>query len=197
MKKIVLLLSWCLCTILYANAQDANAGKEIFTQRCTSCHAVGKQVVGPDLMNVDQERSETWIINFVHSSQTVIKGGDTAAVRLFGEFGKTIMPDHPDLKDQDIKNIIAFIKEESARVKDMPKGNGNLPDAPPIYKVDNPNDLIHKMIFLDVNGQFKPMYFHHYFFWTALAGTIILLVTALLFAVKLADIKEEKKRKSI
>lgn len=197
MKKIWLSLFIGWSAISTVAAQDAAAGKDLFTQNCSSCHAVGKQVVGPDLMNVDQQRSEKWIINFVHSSQTVIKSGDTAAVNLYNEFGKTLMPDHPQLKDGDIKNIIAYIKDASAKMKDQPKGNGNLPATAPIYKNVSSNDWIHKIIFLDVNGDFHPMGKSNYFFWGALATIIILLVTALLMATKMEEIKRNKEKENI
>lgn len=191
MKKILLVFVAVMLLTYVAEAQDAAAGKDIFTQNCTSCHAVGKQVVGPDLMNVDQVRSEAWIINFVHSSQTVIKSGDTAAVRLFNEFGKTIMPDHYNLKDADIQNIIAYIKDASAKMKDAPKGAGNLPGEPPVYA--NANGFLHRLIFLDVNGHFEPMTFGaHYFFWIALLAVVVILVCALLLAVKAQSVKDKK-----
>ena len=177
---------------LHGKAQSVETGQALFSQNCTSCHAVGKQVVGPDLMNVDQQRSEQWIINFVHSSTKVIQGGDTGAVRLYSEFNKTLMPDHPHLSDQDIKCIIAYIKDASVKAKDMPKGAGNLPAAPPMYAHSNGSGMIHQVIFLDVNGNFHPMKFSNYFFWISIAIMLIGIVYALLMAVKSQSLKDDK-----
>ena len=57
-------------------------GKAIFNTRCTSCHNVNKQVVGPALANVDQRRGIDWIISFVHSSKAMITKNDKDAVAL-------------------------------------------------------------------------------------------------------------------
>ena len=94
-------------------AQDnAEAG---FKQICASCHTIGKgKLVGPDLANVHTRRPEEWIKNFVRSSQTVIKSGDKYADSLFQAFNKVIMPDQPTLTDGQIKNILAYIKENSS-----------------------------------------------------------------------------------
>ncbi len=192
MKKIIVIFFATIGFGTSVMAQNAETGKAIFTQNCTSCHAVGKQVVGPDLMNVDQQRSQQWIISFVHSSQSVIKSGDTAAVRLYDEFNKTLMPDHPQLKDQDIIDIIAYIKEESVRAKDAPKTGGNLPAAPPMYVNSNSSSMIHKLIFLDVNGDFHPIKFSDYFFWISIGLMVTAIVLALLMAVKAQTIKKDK-----
>ena len=59
----------------------------IFSSRCASCHNVNKVVVGPALAGVSDRHTEDWIIHFVHSSQSVIKGGDTAAIALYEKAG--------------------------------------------------------------------------------------------------------------
>lgn len=88
-------------------------GKSIFTARCAACHNVNKVMTGPALAGVDQRRTIDWIVNFVHSSQSVIKNGDTAAVALFNKFNRIPMPDHPDLSEGQIKNIVEYIKTEA------------------------------------------------------------------------------------
>ncbi len=96
MKKAIS-LALTITAIISAQAQGVSSaqGKQLFMDRCTSCHSVAKEVVGPALKDVGKRRSEEWIVNFVHSSQTVIKSGDTAAVRLFESHSRTVMPDHP------------------------------------------------------------------------------------------------------
>ncbi|MFT4203629.1 MAG: cytochrome c [Chitinophagaceae bacterium] len=190
MKKIIAIFFAVIGLNANINAQNAETGKALFGQNCTSCHAVGKQIVGPDLMNVDQQRSQDWIIHFVHSSQTVIKSGDTAAVRLYNEFNKTLMPDHPHLKDQDIVDIIAYIKDASVKAKDGAKAS-SLPAPPPMYAESNGSGLIHKIIFLDVNGNFHPMKWTNYFFWVSVGLMVIAIVAALLTAVKAQSMEDE------
>lgn len=87
--------------------------KIIFTTRCASCHNINKVLTGPALAGVDQRRTIGWIIQFVHSSQTVIRSGDAYAGALFEKFNRVTMPDHPDLTADDIKGIVEYIKSES------------------------------------------------------------------------------------
>jgi mono/diheme cytochrome c family protein len=93
-------------------APPAEEGKTIFAARCAACHNVNKVLVGPALAGVDQRRSIDWIVQFVHSPQKIIKSGDQYAVDLFNKF-KVQMPDQPDLTDDNIKNVVEYIKNES------------------------------------------------------------------------------------
>ena len=109
-------------------------GKSIFTTRCASCHRIGSILTGPDLTNVDKRRSLPWIIEFVHSSQTFIKKGNKDAMNLFQQFNKIQMPDHQDLAESDIKNIVEYIKVEALNVS---KDNGPFATS----KIERPNFL--------------------------------------------------------
>ena len=87
-------------------------GKSLFTTRCAGCHNVNKLTTGPALGGVEQRHSLDWIVNFIQSSQSVIKNGDTAAIALFEKFNKLVMPDHKDLTKEDIQQILNYIKAE-------------------------------------------------------------------------------------
>lgn len=90
-------------------------GEQIFKETCTACHTIGKgKLVGPDLANVQNRHSEEWIRNFVKSSQTVIKSGDRYADSLFKAFNQMPMPDHPNLTDDEIKGLIAYISAQGS-----------------------------------------------------------------------------------
>jgi cytochrome c551/c552 len=102
-----------LTTVVLHAAPPVEEGKTIFTSRCAGCHNVNKQVVGPALAGVDQRRSLDWIVNFVHSSQTVIQKGDKDAVALFKQFNNIPMPDHKDLSEAQITNLVEYIKLEA------------------------------------------------------------------------------------
>ena len=90
-------------------------GESIFKETCTACHTIGKgKLVGPDLANVQNRHSEEWITSFIKSSQTVIKSGDKYADSLFKAFNQMPMPDHPNLTNDQIKGLIAYISEQSS-----------------------------------------------------------------------------------
>ena len=104
--------------LLFSSPATAKAsideGKAIFNTRCASCHNVNKQVVGPALANIDQRRGIDWIISFVHSSKAMIAKNDKDAVALYNQFNKVAMPDHADLSEDNIKNIVAYIKSQAS-----------------------------------------------------------------------------------
>lgn len=138
-------------------------GKTIFTTRCASCHAVNKVLTGPALAGVDQRHPIEWIVNFVHSSQTLVKGGDPKAVALFEKFNKIQMPDHPDLTSDDIKSIVGYIKSEAST------GVEKAPFEKPAK----------------VRPAYTPITFANTEFFIGYLVVIALLVLALLFAVQI------------
>ncbi|RNI21797.1 c-type cytochrome [Rufibacter latericius] len=107
-------LLWAGAITQPAQAQDAVKGKAVFDANCAACHAVQEQVVGPALKDVHKRRDEKWITNFVKNSSKVIASGDKQAVEVFEKFGKVPMTSFEgSLSDGDIKDVIAYVKEES------------------------------------------------------------------------------------
>jgi mono/diheme cytochrome c family protein len=112
-KKIILVITILSIALSTLAAPPSEEGKTIFAARCAACHNVNKVLVGPALGGVDQRRPIDWIVKFVHSSQTVVKSGYPYAVALFTKF-KVVMPDHPDLTEDNIKSIVEYIKAEAS-----------------------------------------------------------------------------------
>ena len=113
--KLCLLAVFLFCISL-VKAEPPEEGKSIFLSRCAACHNVNKILTGPALAGVDTRHPIDWIVKFVNSSQTLIKNGDTAALRLFEKFNKIPMPDHPDLTEANIRSIVDYIKSETKTV---------------------------------------------------------------------------------
>ncbi|MCZ6702499.1 MAG: cytochrome c [Ignavibacteria bacterium] len=100
----------CLSDYSYPQYQ----GETIFKKTCIACHTIGSgRLVGPDLKNVFDRRSEEWIISFVKSSQSMIKSGDPDAVAIFNEYNKLVMLDQ-NLTDDQIKDVMRYIKKQSS-----------------------------------------------------------------------------------
>ena len=107
-------LSLFLAVMLLFNstgwAADATMGEQIFQQRCTACHTIGKgRLVGPDLQGVTARRSEAWLVKFIRNSQALIQEGDEEAKKVFEEF-KVPMPPQ-DLTDAQMADLLAFLKQ--------------------------------------------------------------------------------------
>jgi len=201
MKKIILILLVLFLTTgqEYAAVNDPSPGNVLFQQNCVSCHALQTRVVGPALHNVSDRHSEEWIIKFVHSSQTLIKSGDAAAVNLFTQFNQTIMPDHQNLSDQDIKNIITYIKSESA-VSQLPAAvaTEQLPqtiasDDNDLYK--GKPEIIRQLIYVYLPGQHLPILPSDYHTWFVIGGLISLSLALLFILVKAKTLITNLKKK--
>lgn len=156
-----------------ANPDLPVEGKTIFTSRCTACHSVNKTLTGPALAGVDKRRSTEWIINFVHSSQSMVKKGDKDAVALYEKFSKIAMPDHPDLTDENIKSIVEFIKSESRSAV-----NENTALAKPMERKPN-------YVPLSIEKDWG--------FFLSFLGSVIMLIAALLFAVHVKALQADYK----
>ncbi|MDY0083305.1 MAG: cytochrome c [Ignavibacteriaceae bacterium] len=109
---IILLLTFNLSSFLYSQSPGETAFKGI----CQACHTIGKgKLVGPDLVNIQDLRPESWLIKFIKSSQSMVNSGDHDAVAVFNEYNKTIMPDQ-NLSDAEIKDVLSYIKQQSTGV---------------------------------------------------------------------------------
>jgi len=166
-KKSISIILALLSVISVFSDLPTDEGKLIFTSRCASCHNVNKVVLGPALAGVGQRHSMDWIIHFVHSSQTVIKGGDKDAIALFEKFNKIPMPDHADLSENNIKNVLVYIKSATKTIPDPP---GFRPDK--LHPSYTPMSLV-----------------HDYTFFLSLLGLVLLLAASLLVLVRVKEIQ--------
>lgn len=112
-KSLLAVLTFLLTICFSAKADEVQNGKAIFLSRCAACHNVNKTLTGPALAGVMDRHTLDWIVNFVHSSQTLVKSGDSSAVRLYTQFSRVVMPDHSDLTEENIKSLLAYIKSET------------------------------------------------------------------------------------
>jgi len=91
-----------------------NPVEQLFVTKCGICHTIGKgRLVGPDLLNVHEKRSDEWLLEYVRSSQAMIQKGDPDAVAIYKEYNGILMPD-PLISDDEIKSILGYIAETSA-----------------------------------------------------------------------------------
>ncbi len=110
---IAVLLLVITNTVCYSSEADQLEGAVYFKQMCVACHTInGGRLVGPDLANVQERRSDGWLQKFIKSSQTLVNSGDPDAVAIFEEYNKIVMPD-PPFSDDQIAEIIIYIKAAS------------------------------------------------------------------------------------
>ncbi len=97
---------------LQVQAQD---GKQLFNQKCASCHAVDKKLVGPALKGVEDRWPEkAQLYAWIRNSAAVVKSGYPRAVEVYNEYNKLQMTAFPELTDGDIDAILVYINNFGA-----------------------------------------------------------------------------------
>ena len=100
--------------------QDAEIGENLFKSNCASCHYWGpheKKLIGPGLNEeIFEEYTTDWLYKWIRNSAELIESGDKQAVAVYEEYNKAVMTAFPQFSDQDIDNILAYIKEGPSEV---------------------------------------------------------------------------------
>ncbi|WP_400262356.1 c-type cytochrome [Sphingobacterium sp. SG20118] len=113
LARIVSMSLALLFAVTTLRAQDVKEGEKIFKSKCASCHAIGQKRVGPALKGITDTKSEEWLIKWVQNSAALIKSGDPDAVAIFEEYNKSVMTNFTDMPDEQVKSVLAYIKDES------------------------------------------------------------------------------------
>lgn len=99
-----------------APSGDAIAGEALYKANCTSCHALNKRVLGPALAGVNEKHSEDWLIKWIKNAPAMVASGDEAALKIYNEYNQAAMTPFPQFSDDDVKNILAYIKIEGDKL---------------------------------------------------------------------------------
>jgi cytochrome c2 len=94
-------------------------GERIFKANCNACHRIHQKLIGPALAGVLERRDSLWVIKMIRNSSRLIASGDPTAVKLFREYNGTQMTSFPSLSDEELRNLLEYLKLESER--------GNIP----------------------------------------------------------------------
>ena len=106
-----------------ANAQtDAAKGEAIFKAKCTACHAIDKQVIGPALGDqLVKETDDKWLIKWIQNNQALIAAKDAKALAIYNQFNQSGMTVFSDLSDADAGNIITYVRTTWKDMQDAAK----------------------------------------------------------------------------
>ena len=117
MKSLIALL-----TLVCAAQVFAWDAKTEFTKNCATCHHIGGgDKIGPDLANVGERRSEEWLIKYIKYPIGMMQGdeeeegyetADPIAAALWDTYKPQMMAEQ-ELEDDQIKQLLAYIKEQS------------------------------------------------------------------------------------
>ena len=112
-KQILAIFSFLFLSIIFSiNSVSAQDGAKLFKQNCAVCHSLGtNKLTGPGLAGVaSRVPSDAWMMKWIKNNQALIKSGDAYAVKIFADNNNAQMTVFADLKDEEIKAIITFIK---------------------------------------------------------------------------------------
>ncbi|AFJ90515.1 c-type cytochrome [Blattabacterium sp. (Blaberus giganteus)] len=91
---------------------DVENGIELFKKNCTACHSIEleKKMIGPALHGVTKKRSRKWLHQWIKNNKSLRDSGDQEAISIYKEYGNIEMNSFPQLSDNQIDDILSFIK---------------------------------------------------------------------------------------
>lgn len=105
-------------------------GEKMFNTNCEGCHNFRQDGIGPQLSGITTQVSTDWLINFIKDPQKIISSGDVHAKALYTKY-KTAMPSFGNLKDEDIKHILAFLNTHADSSQVVKDDGNNIKDPMP------------------------------------------------------------------
>ncbi|MBX2872840.1 MAG: c-type cytochrome [Saprospiraceae bacterium] len=115
-NRALLLLSFLTLQIsVFAQDEAAiNAGKALFKTNCASCHNrnMKDDLTGPALGGVEErwaDYDQADLYSWIRNSQALIQAGHPRAVEVYNDWNKVAMTAFPNLTDDDVSNILAYI----------------------------------------------------------------------------------------
>lgn len=150
MRHFVLRLSTFILTLclsgllglssLQAQDGDPANGESLYRTNCATCHKIARNLTGPALSKVYERypagEDRLWLYEWVRNSPGLIADGDERAVALFEQYNRVAMLPFPNLEDQDIEDILAYVKAEDEKEPEVAvttTGGGADPLADPAF----------------------------------------------------------------
>ncbi|MBL7749228.1 MAG: c-type cytochrome [Chitinophagaceae bacterium] len=122
-RLTLLFLSFFVFSIVNVSAQD---GKALFMGKCASCHAMGKDMTGPNLEGLEERWQNTdqikvWIKNWAKA----VSAGYPQAVKVQNYAPSAMTAFEGSITDAEIDAILKYIREWKPVVVD-PQGGGTV-----------------------------------------------------------------------
>ncbi|MFY7939021.1 MAG: c-type cytochrome [Flavobacterium sp.] len=112
------------------SAQDPVNGKTLFNANCAACHNLDKPMTGPALRGVVEKYNgdKEWLYKWIRNSSELIKSGDERANKIFNEYNQSVMTLFPQLTDENIEDLLAYMSEPKPPVVAVapPTDGGNV-----------------------------------------------------------------------
>ena len=108
-KRLLLFISFLVFSYVNSNAQD---GKAVFISKCASCHAMGRDLTGPNLDGVETRWENTdqikvWIKNY----NTAIKAGYPEAIKIVNFAASSMTVFEGSITEPELDAVVKYITE--------------------------------------------------------------------------------------
>ncbi|TDO21552.1 c-type cytochrome [Pedobacter duraquae] len=120
-KSAFMLTALSVLIVSGTQAQDAAEGRKIFKEKCTSCHALDRDLIGPALQTIVPTKSEAFLLKWINNAPAFIASGDKEAVEASKFNPNAEMTAFPSLTPEQIKSILAYVKVGEPKKADDPK----------------------------------------------------------------------------
>ncbi|NIK74283.1 mono/diheme cytochrome c family protein [Thermonema lapsum] len=85
-------------------------GKRLFGAKCSACHKIGEEYIGPDLKGITTRRSPEWIMNMMLNPENMVKE-DPIAKELVLKFNGTLMVNQ-GLTKEEARKILEYFRTQ-------------------------------------------------------------------------------------
>lgn len=85
----------------------AAAGKQVYQEKCTSCHKEYEKYIGPAPLGILERRSPEWIMNMILNPEVMIQN-DPIAKDLIRQFASPMANQH--LTEQEARNVLEYFR---------------------------------------------------------------------------------------
>ncbi|WP_409966483.1 hypothetical protein PIECOFPK_00604 [Mycovorax composti] len=133
---------------VFGQGGDIQEGKTLYISKCQSCHSgdMKSNSTGPALAGVqDRWEDRGKLFEWIRNNQKLIASGYPKAVEA-SKFSPTVMTTFPDLTDDQIESILAYVDAKASGKLDTPKDGGA--GAAAGSGVSTQNDLMYGVVSL-------------------------------------------------
>lgn len=140
-RSVLLIAGFAFGGLSIANAQtDAAKGEALFKANCTACHKIDVRSTGPALgPQLTEETDDAYLVKWIQNNQALIAAKNPKALKIYNEFNQAGMTVFASLADNDVKNIITFIRADWKR---MQEEKAKAPTGPAVAAETGPSEMV-------------------------------------------------------
>lgn len=92
-------------------AFDPGQGEKLFKANCNSCHVLGRDMTGPNLMGINERVSFDWALSFVQNPRALKEADDPYTLELLNvwEEKSGLHPPQP-LSEEELHNVLGYLE---------------------------------------------------------------------------------------